>query len=124
MVRLRDSNPRPPAPKADALPTELSRRPFNGLNETDASICGYLMICVCVGGGVGVGGWVWVGWWVDVCVGVFVCACVCLSICLGRYGCVGCRCGEPGGGLGCFPGPQTTVVSIDSFQTTDKTRQS
>ena len=26
MVRPRDSNPRPPAPKADALPTELSRR--------------------------------------------------------------------------------------------------
>ena len=25
MVRPRDSNPRPPAPKADALPTELSR---------------------------------------------------------------------------------------------------
>ena len=28
MVRPRDSNPRPPAPKADALPTELSRRCF------------------------------------------------------------------------------------------------
>ena len=26
MVRLRDSNPRPPAPKADILPTELSRQ--------------------------------------------------------------------------------------------------
>ena len=35
MVRPRDPNPRPPAPKADALPTELSRRLNDGDDDDD-----------------------------------------------------------------------------------------
>ena len=39
MVRPRDSNPRPPAPKADALPTELSRRFNSDSGDTHFVFC-------------------------------------------------------------------------------------
>ena len=42
MVRPRDSNPRPPAPKADALPTELSRRSID-TQELDVNMFSVLV---------------------------------------------------------------------------------